>query len=410
MTKLLTLFLALFLVLNGYTQNSFVKGYYINNSNEKIDCLIKNDDWLNNPTNFNYKTTESSEQKTLTINQVKEFAILNKSKYVRHTVNIDRSTNIINDMDYDKKPIFNKEELFLKVLLEGKANLYGYEDSGLIRYFFNKELTDVNQLVNKNYLTYEGQVAKNNEFRRQLWNELKCEGISMQHLAKINYRQSELIKFFITYNECNNSEFINYQKKQKKNLFNLTLRPGVRSSSLVLKNANYNWKEIDFGKGLTSFRFGLEAEFILGFNNNKWALLLEPTYQNFDSEAIIVSSQTTGERLIANINNESIEVNLGLRYYMYLNDNLKLFTNASMLINSSINSSVAVRVEGSLGTPIYSTDSISGINAAIGFGGAYKSKYNLELRYLPSRNILSAQGAWGTEFSSVSMVLGYSIF
>ena len=53
---------------------------------------------------------------------------------------------------------------------------------------------------------------------------------------------------------------------------------------MVLKNGEYFWSEIKFSKGLTSFRFGLEAEFVMGFNNNKWAFLLEPTYQQFESE------------------------------------------------------------------------------------------------------------------------------
>lgn len=60
---------------------------------------------------------------------------------------------------------------------------------------------------------YANQVKTNNKFRIQLWLDLKCESISMNSLEKVNYRESDLLKFFIKYNECSNSEFVNYQKK-----------------------------------------------------------------------------------------------------------------------------------------------------------------------------------------------------
>lgn len=409
MNKLIPLFLALILGLNGFSQNTFTKGYYIDNSDRKIDCLIKNVDWLNNPTEFEYKTTENSEQKTLTISSVKEFGVLNISKYVRHNVDIDRSSEKVNELNYDRNPVFKKEVLFLKVLIEGKANLYAYQDQSLYRYFFKNELTDIKQLVFKSYLTNEGNIAKNNEFRQQLWLALKCEVISMDHVKKLKYRQSELINFFRKYNDCSNSEFINHTKtKEKKDLFNFTIRPGIRSSSLVVKNGEYFWREIDFGKGLISFSFGLEAEFIMGFNNNKWAFLVEPTYEQFESETTYVSNLTTGEESSASINKKAIQINLGVRHYMFLNKNLKLFVNALGIVDNNLNSTVKVnRVDGS---ELFSAEIITGIGAAIGIGCKYKERYNLELRYLPNRNILNTQGSWGTEFQSISMILGYSIF
>ncbi|MFS4482994.1 tRNA modification GTPase [Hyunsoonleella sp. 2307UL5-6] len=407
MIKQTTLFLFLILGLNIFAQNTFLKGYYINNSNERIECLIKNLDWLSNPTEFEYKLSENSEKKIQTVSTVKEFEIYNTSKYIGRTVNIDRSSININKMGYDKNPVFNKEQLFLRVLIEGKANLYLYEDSGLIRYFFNEGLNDVEQLIFKNYLTEDGQVSKNNFFRRQLWNSLKCENTSMSQVGKINYRQTELVNFFIGYNECTNSEFTNYAIKQKKDLFNLTIRPGVRSASLLVRNAQVPWRELDFGKGLTSFRLGLEAEFILGFNNNKWSLIVEPTYQNFSSEAEKIINESSGRKVFGTIDYTSIDVNLGLRYYIFLNDDFKLFATSTSVFG--ISSSLIEIIEENSSTPTL-LDINSGVTLALGVGCKYKEKYNLELRYAPKRNILNAQGAWGTEFTSVSLILGYTIF
>jgi len=411
MTKQITLLFFLILGLNGFTQNSFQKGYYINNSDKRVDCLIKNNGWLSNPTEFKYKLSENSEQKTQTINSVKEFEITGITKYVRHDIDIDRSSSVIEEMDFNRQPVFNNEQLFLKVLIEGKGSLYVYEDNGLVRYFFNQNLADVKQLVFKNYLTENLQVAKNEQFRQQLWDALKCESISMSLVDKTNYRQSDLVKLFVKYNECANSEFINYKAKKKKDLFNLTIRPGISISSLVLDGPAQVIREpYDFDRGLTSFRFGLEAEFILGFNNNKWTIIFEPTYQQIEAEATAVINLTTGEESLAKLNHKSIQVNLGIRHYMFLNKDLKLFANASVVNDNSLDSSVEIIRRENDFAPIFSADLRSHYALAIGVGCKYKDRYNLELRYIANRNILNSQGAWGTKFSSVSMILGYSMF
>ncbi|WP_205635394.1 hypothetical protein [Flavivirga aquatica] len=88
--KLLLLFISI-LSINCYSQISFEKGYYINNAGQKIDCLIKNIDWDNNPTSFEYKELESSKIKMTNIKFVKEFGVYHVSKYIRSKVNIDRS-------------------------------------------------------------------------------------------------------------------------------------------------------------------------------------------------------------------------------------------------------------------------------------------------------------------------------
>ena len=53
MKKNLLLLLVSILTVNVYSQISLEEGYYIDNSNQKINCLIKNLDWKNNPTHLN---------------------------------------------------------------------------------------------------------------------------------------------------------------------------------------------------------------------------------------------------------------------------------------------------------------------------------------------------------------------
>ena len=87
--KQFLLFLIITLHFSGYSQISFVKGYFIKNSGEKIECFIKNIDWKDNPTQFNYKLSKDDDQKEATIEAVKEFGIYDIVKYQRYTVDID---------------------------------------------------------------------------------------------------------------------------------------------------------------------------------------------------------------------------------------------------------------------------------------------------------------------------------
>ncbi len=114
MKKLLLALFTLILSVNSSAQINFEKGYFINNSGDKTECLIKNIDWKNNPTEFLYKLLENDTPKTATIEMVKEFGINNISKYSRANVNIDRSSEMADKLSTNKSPVFNEEQLFLK--------------------------------------------------------------------------------------------------------------------------------------------------------------------------------------------------------------------------------------------------------------------------------------------------------
>ena len=384
MKKKLLFLLTSILSFNCYSQIFFESGYYIDNNNEKINCLIKNLDWESNPTEFKYKLSENSELNKKTIKSVKEFGIHNTSKYVRSAVEIDRTSKYVDEFDDEKKAVFQEEELFLKVLVEGKSTLYSYVDGNLTRYFYSTEKSNIEQLVFKNYITSEYQVGTNNRFRNQLWSNLKCSDIKKNRVKKLNYRKSDLVKFFVAYNSCTNQEYINFEEKPKKDLFNLNIRPRLNSSSLLSNYRNINIKnELGFG-------FGIEAEFILPINKNKWSLIIEPTYQSF------IKEETTGN---VTINYSSIEFHAGVRHYLFLNDISKFFINASFVYDLSLNN-----------PQINSLDIKTSYNMAFGLGYKHNDKYSIELRHQIPRQMLRSYISWGAEYKTLSIIFGYSLF
>jgi len=223
MHKKILFILILILNLNLYAQITLEKGYYIDNK-------------------FRYKISEDTDLSVKSIKTVKEFGINGVSKYIRAKVKIDRSSKNIDELSRERSPVFNEEEIFLRVLVQGKANLYEYLENNIKRYFYNKENTTINQLIFKKYRINAGKIATNYGFRQQLWNNLKCKSIRRDKIEKLDYSKNKLTALFVEYNECNNhNEFINYEEKQKRDLFNLTIRPRVNNSSLeVFNTENFN--------------------------------------------------------------------------------------------------------------------------------------------------------------------------
>ncbi|WP_299778608.1 outer membrane beta-barrel protein [uncultured Formosa sp.] len=386
MKKILTFALFFILTFNIYAQIKFEKGYFIDNNNLKTECLIQNLDWLNNPTKINYKLNESSEVSEQSINTIKEFSV-NTTKYIRFSLNIDKSPEQINKLSTLRKPIFVNETLFLKVLIEGEANLYYYQENNLRRFFYTVSNKEIEQLIYKQYLTTDNIIKKNNGFKQQILNELKCPSISKQKIENLKYYRKDLIKYFIRFNDCKNSNYTKYNnEKEKKDLFNLYIRPGVNLSSIDISNKIYSYLNIDF-PNKTNLRFGVEAEYILPFNKNKFAILLEPTYQYYKESD--------------DVDYKSIELPIGFRYYLFLNDKSKIFTNISLVYDVPINSSIEDRTGD--------FEITSGINYAFGIGYNFNKKLSFEIRYLTTRDVLKSYLSKKSDYKTLSFIVGFNI-
>src|SRR5690606_26984065 len=121
----------------AFSQYHFEPGYFIQTDGEKINCLILNKDWKNNPENFEYRLTKNGETLNAGLNDIQEIAITKILKYIRAEVEIDQSLTNIGNLSTTRNPEWKKDTLFLKTLVEGQATIYYYMKDNLSAFIYN---------------------------------------------------------------------------------------------------------------------------------------------------------------------------------------------------------------------------------------------------------------------------------
>lgn len=408
MKKGLLIFLHVLFCTTTYSQVNFEKGYFIDSEGNKIECLIKNIDWGYNPTEIVYKLDMDSKSKTITTVSAREFGVYNSLKYVSRTVDIDRSTEDLSKLGISPNPVFKEETLFLKVLVEGKANLYYYGHGNLKRFFYNVDENNIEQLIFKTYKDSTNlKLIENNRFRQQLWNSLSCSSMERKKFENLDYHKKVLIKIFSEYNACIGAEFLTYEDKIKRKILSISLRPRINFQSLNAHNA-LDKNKFDWGNK-TGFGMGIEAEFFLPLNKNKWSFIIEPTFQSFNGRINSPEYYNPRSFLIADMDYQSIEIPIGIRHYFYLNQKWKLFVNATVTYEIS-NFSSELKISRLSG---YSLNNLEAGEIGIdnfSFGAGIKAGLvGIEVRHHMNRDPLSNYVNWQAEYKTSSVILSASL-
>ncbi|MEZ4797867.1 MAG: hypothetical protein R2785_11955 [Flavobacteriaceae bacterium] len=393
----LTTLLLLF-TLFTYSQTNFEKGYFINTNGDNVECLIKNEDWSNNPTDFKYKLTEGSEIQTGNITQIIEFGIGNSFKFIKEEVDVDISTNHVSNLSYLSEPEWEKRTVYLKVLISGKASLYFYASPGINRYFYNLENGKVVQLIHKRYQTFDRNIKVNNDFRQQLYNSfLDCNSLEIKDFNAVNYNQPSLSKIIKSYNDCSGSNS-NYFETNNANLsFNLKVKGGLNVTTLNNLNYPYNSnRNASFGN-ILGYRVAVEGEVILPFRNNKWSIFLEM------AKVQKVHKETENQAGKVEFTYDFFEIPIGVRYYMFLSQDSKLSLHAGHA--RDLFPSLEVNYESNGG---FKNDAPSG---SWFFGAGYHfNNISIETRLNIKAVIERNTPNYSSDYNNLSLTLGYTLF
>ncbi|MEM9328146.1 MAG: tRNA modification GTPase [Bacteroidota bacterium] len=391
----------------AFAQVEFEPGYFIDESDKKISCFIKNVDRKNNPTEFRYKLNAGDSIQIGQLASVKEFAIDGSSKFQRATVPIDRSSDNLASLSQERNPVFQEERLFLKVLIEGQASLFAFNEADISRFFYQLNGDEIRQLVYKKF-RLEDKIAFNEYFRQQLYNDLNCWDNDPKSFQGIDYNRKDLEGFFVRFNEFKNVNYTKYTANKKRDLFDLSLKLGLNSSDLTVRNTQADFFDTDFGRS-SSFRFAIETEFVLPYNKNKWSIVCEPAFNTLYSvDKQLERDNVAGGILNASISYRSFELPIGVRHSFYLKKQSKVFVTASYALNWAYNSTLEFTRDD--GSELNTLEIRTRPNLAMAIGYQHQNRTGAELLYQVSRDILDDFTTWGSNFNALSLLVSYQIF
>ncbi len=147
--------------------------------------------------------------------------------------------------------------------------------------------------------------------------------------------------------------------------------------------------------------------YIIPYHRKKWNVILDPGFQSYKTTVQHEQSNVQGGILHTIIDYKSIEIPLGIKHNLFLNNNSKIYLSAAYIFDFMFNSTFeSKRNNGSLWE---SYEFIRKNNLVFAAGFTY-NKYTLELRYNTSKQDLINRNTFDSQFNSFSINLGYTIF
>jgi hypothetical protein len=383
-----------------FAQINFEKGYFITENGQKTDCFIKNEDWINTPLKFEYKLTQNGETQILRMPNLKTVVIENAFKFEKYTVPYDNSDRAVANLKFDRSPDYKDTTLMLNVLLEGKVNLYGYRDQDKRAYYYKKQDETLEPLVYNVYTNENRDILYNNRYQQQLLTEFPCTGITEKRVVRVDYKDGDLKSFFKDYSECKGETVVEFSKP-KKGALHLKVFAGAYSSKAVtdLGISAFFAKGVETGPSWSP-TFGVELEYVLPFNKNKWAVFIAPNYSSHEGESEFLDLSV---RRNYKVEYSAIQIPIGARHYMFINDMSKLFLSGAVVVDYLLNG------EGSGNITIEEDLFKTAVGVSFGLGYSY-DKYSIEARFIPSRDLLENSSLSTIDLQQFSLTIGYTIF
>lgn len=401
--------LASFFTLPVTAQQGFERGYFIKNG-KKTDCLIKATNRKNNPKSFKYRISEDTPVISSDHNDVTEYGLYDKVKYIAFHGMIDRSSDQLRFMSKKSSPEFSEEDLFLEVLLEGHASLYRYRDDQIQRFFFKIGDSEIEQLIYKLYKTVATTngvsrliTVPNSSYKLVLGKQMKC-GDNILNIPELAYTKNDLINFFLDYNDCLNSPYTLYEG-DKYNFFNLTVRPGLRTSEFGFNRIST--RNFDYDYNGTSFSLGIETEFTLPYGKRNLGIIFEPSYHYFKGEDIseLFSLRTP---TLSTIDYSIIELYSGIRYHIRVGSLGSVFLDLTYIKD-------IVQLEGKINFDHESNSitldelPLNETGGTLGFGlGIGHKRFSMQFRHLSRKDLLEEVG-FNESYRSFYFTLGYQL-
>lgn len=401
-----------FFTITFYAQE---KGYYITKGGLKVEGYFKTSNFVN-VNDLEFSSTPDGKYEKLPVDLMTEFGISDITKYEKHTVQYDDASTFTSEINNIKNPEFVLTELFLEVIVEGAATLYAYDGESSAKYFYKvNDKVELSQLVYRKYYTATLQMAENNYYRQQLFTNMNCNDQSGDKFSRLDYRRSDLVSLFESYNECIGSDFITYKKsKERKANIKYTFfgGAGLTDLNILLTSVTASSSssrlvdaEMQADKTTISFSVGAEAAFVIP--SGKWEFFLRAEYERSPS-VVTRSEKYMLKAEISDIN--MFNFNFGARKNFLINDIKRIYVDASLLISVPMGDINIYRTSLNMERLIYLGHEMQSIAApAFSIGYQISDRIAAEAKY-DIRKYFFADSAFGSlQYSRIGFNIRYTI-
>ena len=328
---------------------------------------------------------------------------MTKAKYIRETLEIETSTNNIQNLSTVADLKFVTKTIFLKSVIDGKNSLYKYESSDIPeRFFFKSNNGLIQWLIFKKYYNTEqnGLISLKQTYKKQLYTNADCSEITIAEVQKIRYDLDDLKSYFSKINKCQGKDETQaFQESKIKYRF---------QPMLIINNSGIN---LDFITGNVSGKyelnkqyniaFGASFEIVLAFNNYNWSVFFEPTYNSYKGDITIVKEFSVNPNYAVTAKYNFIQLPIGVRRNIYISKNSNFYIDAALNLKTGIgNSSVTIQREETIDLALTS------YNFKLGTGFKFK-KFLIGANYFTESEISGAIKNQNVLYNNFSVNIGY---
>lgn len=385
-------------------QSSFVKGYIVDNANNKTPCWIRNIGAAESAGNYEYRFEEKGDIFPVSLAKVQEFGIDNKLKCIRALIPVDVSDErILRLEEAEKEPEWDQGHAYLKVLFEGElACLYSYFSEGKELFYYRLREGAIQPLYYKEFRLELNpgiveKTVKNNAYREQLKRDLPCPDTAS--MASMSYTRKALLGYFKNCHDYQQAAYVipEYSLPQKgKFVLGFALSANKMEMSVQDQDAALL---VTFSPE-NSIGFGLEAEYVFAFNNHKWSLFAEGNYYSYYSDYSDNSYNNNHSGYV--VDYKTIEIPVGINYYAHLNQQHRIFIKAAVaphfvLADSGIQFGADVGSECSSSTRSF-----------VALGYSFK-RLSCEARFYSTQNLTQNLYNRGSDYKQMSFRVSYAL-
>lgn len=382
-------------------QQTFKPAYYIDTEGSKVTGFI--DINLDNTGSYIYykQLFEDIAQK-LTVQQFQEFYFTDeKIKYVVFEVDFDEASDAIAKIGLERNPKMTLKKLFLKEEIVGDLSLYSYRDINKKRYFIKKQEEPIQQLIFKKYLkgASSNKMGFNNYFKQQLVNNFTCALLTENNVKNSDYTLVDMRRIILENNVCKDNFKYQDYKIKGRDQFNISIRPGIRFSNLdIISETNdaANLRNASF-ESATTFRIGVEVEYVLNKDVYNWAFIAEASYHQYTNETSFTAD--TVFSTVA-VDYSAVDFAIGVRYYVPLSAQSKVFLNVNYITSLFENGFIDYSNFDDL-------EVASNVSIAGGVGVLLFDHFFAEIQLHSSKNLSASNGQYNTRYNNVVFIAGY---